>query len=179
MPLGAKDAEFGRVAVSTRPIQRKGLRVTELLLLMSDKPCRLSDMGKPHKAGLFLRAFIHKGSRGSILINLIYGDSKMTFKQVENEGMSWLVGAIEADYQSLVNTFGEPNSTGDDYKVSCEWVLRFEDGTYATIYDWKVSKKYRGDYYGIDAKDNTDWHIGGTTERAVDLVTLELLGVTA
>lgn len=78
MPFGAKDAEFRRVAIRTRPIQRKGLRVTELLLLMSDKPCRLCDMGKPHKVGLFPRAFIYKGSRGSILINLIiYEEFKM------------------------------------------------------------------------------------------------------
>lgn len=55
----------------TRPIQRKGLRVTELLLLMSDKPCRLCDMGKPHKVGFSSRAFIYKGSRGSILINFM------------------------------------------------------------------------------------------------------------
>lgn len=103
----------------------------------------------------------------------------MNFKQVNHEGMSWLVGTIETSYQSLVDTFGEPNSSGDDYKVSCEWVLKFEDGTYATIYDWKSSKKYRGDYYGIDAKDNTDWHIGGTSERSSDLVCLALLGVSA
>lgn len=67
MPFGAKDAEFRRVAISTRPIQRKGLRDTEPLLLMSDKPCRLCDTGKPHKSVFFLRAFIYKGSRGLIL----------------------------------------------------------------------------------------------------------------
>ena len=103
----------------------------------------------------------------------------MKFKQVSNEGMSWLIGSIEVDYQSLVDTFGEPNSTGDDYKVSCEWVLRFDDDTYATIYDWKTSKNYCGEEQGIDAKDVTDWHIGGTSQRAEDLVTLAVLGVTA
>ncbi|MBU3613194.1 hypothetical protein [Polynucleobacter sp. MG-27-Goln-C1] len=99
--------------------------------------------------------------------------------QVQGVGMSWLQDCIETDYESLVQAFGEPESNGDGYKVSCEWSLMFEDGTYATIYDWKCSKAYCGEEHGIDAKDNTDWHIGGTSMRAVDLVTLELLGVTA
>lgn len=103
----------------------------------------------------------------------------MNFKQAETLEWTSLQGTVEVDYQTLVNTFGQPQGRGDGYKVTCEWELLFEDGTVATIYDWKTSKDYRGNFYGIDAKENTDWHIGGKTKRAADLVTLALLGVTA
>jgi hypothetical protein len=43
-----------------------------------------------------------------------------------------------------------------------EWIIRFSDGTVATIYDWKLSETPMGVY---------DWHIGGFTQRAVELVT--------
>jgi hypothetical protein len=102
----------------------------------------------------------------------------MNFIQAEFPEWTSLQGTIEADYTTLVNTFGVPKGRGDGYKVTVEWELIFNDGTVATIYDWKTSKDYCGNFRGIDAKDNTNWHVGGKTKRAVDLVTLELLGVT-
>jgi hypothetical protein len=37
-------------------------------------------------------------------------------------------------------------------KVTCEWKLKFEDDTIASIYDYKVGHTPMGEY---------EWHIGG------------------
>ena len=67
---------------------------------------------------------------------------------------------VTTSYSRLVEVFGEPdigpNDTGCD-KVTCEWDLRFEDGTYATIYDWKEYDTPFGEYR---------WHIGGNNYMA-------------
>lgn len=85
-----------------------------------------------------------------------------------------LVGAVNVSYRKLVKTFGRETfgMSGDD-KSQCEWTLIFEDGTVATIYDWKVNKKYCGKN-GLSKSKVTDWHIGGVSERAVKLVENEL-----
>jgi hypothetical protein len=74
---------------------------------------------------------------------------------------SCLQGYIKTTYDELVNVFGEPTTLEGD-KVNVEWTIKFSDGTIATIYDWKLSTVPMGDY---------DWHIGGYTQRAVELVT--------
>lgn len=69
-----------------------------------------------------------------------------------------LQGYIETRYQTLVKVFGEP--TYDDYgddKTTVEWKLRFEDGTVATIYDYRTISTPIGTY---------DWHIGGRSPLA-------------
>lgn len=87
-----------------------------------------------------------------------------------------LIGCIDVAYDVLTKTFGkETFGLSGDNKVSAEWVLLFEDGTVATIYDWKSNKKYCGKN-GISKKDNTDWHIGGFHSKAVDRVK-ETLGL--
>jgi hypothetical protein len=51
-----------------------------------------------------------------------------------------LRGYITTTFDELVKCFGEPNHDGDGgHKVSFEWAIQFADGTYATIYDWKLS----------------------------------------
>lgn len=66
-------------------------------------------------------------------------------------------GKIDTSYHRLVETFGEPEYLGDE-KVQVQWAIKFEDGTLATIYDWKEGKR---------ASEVTEWHIGGHTEAAV------------
>ena len=74
-----------------------------------------------------------------------------------------LQGYIETTYDELVKVFGKPTELeGDGDKVTVEWILQFSDGTVATIYDWKLSETPMGVY---------NWHIGGRSQRAVDLVT--------
>ena len=70
-----------------------------------------------------------------------------------------LQGYIRATYAELVERFGEPEGGGD--KTTVEWCLAFEDGTIATIYDWK---EYETPMYAYD------WHIGGKSDRAVTRV---------
>ena len=67
---------------------------------------------------------------------------------------------MQAHYHQLVERFGEPEGGGD--KTTVEWVLQFEDGTVATIYDWKESETPMGMY---------NWHIGGRNKTAVTRVT--------
>ena len=71
-----------------------------------------------------------------------------------------LQGYITATYDQLVERFGQPESGGD--KTTVEWMLQFEDGTVATIYDWKVDETPTYMY---------NWHIGGKNKTAVIRVT--------
>lgn len=84
---------------------------------------------------------------------------KFTNDDADVNGTS-LQGYIQAYYHQLVEVFGEPEGGGD--KTTCEWCLEFEDGTVATIYDWKEYDTPTGLYH---------WHIGGRSSKAVDRVT--------
>ena len=89
--------------------------------------------------------------------------------------MSSLQGYVEADYNTLVEVFGEPHYSDPsaDEKVNTEWELRFEvedfgetETVYATIYDWK---DYDG---GMRSRSGEQyrWHIGGFNWRAQEAV---------
>ena len=74
-------------------------------------------------------------------------------------------GSIEATYDQLVAVFGDPLNGPDDVegdKVSCEWDMKFKDGTIATIYDYKEG--------GVTPRGLYDWSIGGKSFKAVSLV---------
>ena len=79
-----------------------------------------------------------------------------------------LMGYVTVLYDDLVEAFGEPNSIGDGYKTDAEWILEIDD-TIVTIYNYKTGKNYNGED-GDDVEDITDWHVGGYTKTAVDLV---------
>ena len=76
-----------------------------------------------------------------------------------------LQGYVETTYKNLLELFGNPTD-GDGYKVDAEWVIKFEDGTVATIYNWKDGKNYNG-AEGMEVEDITDWHIGGEDKKSV------------
>jgi hypothetical protein len=63
-----------------------------------------------------------------------------------------LRGYVTTTYQTLVERLGEPRGGSADGKSTVEWIMVFEDGTVATIYDWKTNST---------PKDTYDWHIGG------------------
>ena len=84
----------------------------------------------------------------------------MKFTTGANVNMTSLQGYMPARYDQLVAVFGEPEGCGD--KTTAEWSLAFEDGTVATIYDWKEYETPMGLY---------SWHIGGMSKKAVDRVT--------
>lgn len=94
---------------------------------------------------------------------------------VIDTNMSHLQGELDISYAELVNTFGEPTGS-DGYKSDAEWKVCFEDGTRATIYNWKNGKNYCG-AEGQEVQDITDWHIGGFNEKAVQRIQ-EALNIT-
>ena len=77
-------------------------------------------------------------------------------------------GRVNCPYYQIENSFGKPYE-GDGDKTRAEWAITFEDGTVATIYDWKTD---------IDPIKNTDWHIGGFKPAAVEHV-LHVLAMDA
>ena len=83
-----------------------------------------------------------------------------------------LQGYVDAKYAELVSLFGKPTD-GDGYKVDAEWMLRFEDGAVATIYNYKNGKNYNGDE-GLAVEQIDHWHIGGLSKAVVDRVQIAL-----
>jgi hypothetical protein len=89
----------------------------------------------------------------------------MKFTKNANANMTSLKGEVLITYAELTEIFGRPDhgpNSADLDKVTCEWALKFEDGTIATIYDWKTWRTPLGEY---------EWHIGGHDMAAVDRVT--------
>jgi len=88
----------------------------------------------------------------------------MRFKTASNVNMTAYRGEVQTTFSELCEIFGKPKYGPNNYdmdKVTCEWALEAEDGTIITIYDWKTNRTPFQPY---------PWHIGGHTERAVDLV---------
>ena len=88
----------------------------------------------------------------------------MKFTTDANLNMSSYKGDITATYDQLVAVFGAPKYGPNDHnldKTTCEWALEFEDGTKASIYDWKTDRTPFGMYA---------WHIGGYGYAAVERV---------
>ncbi len=73
-----------------------------------------------------------------------------------------LRGYVKANLETLIKKLGEPiRDHSGDGKVTCEWILEFDEDTVATIYDWKVREIPSGDYL---------WHIGGKGHKVVEKV---------
>jgi hypothetical protein len=84
-----------------------------------------------------------------------------------------LQGELQIPFSRVVAVFGEPREA-DGHKVAFEWAITFADGTVASIYDYKASSLYLGEDgptpEQMRADDFSDWHIGGRSRRAVELV---------
>ena len=91
-------------------------------------------------------------------------DENKIYEKITGSYYMGLIGGDEnpLTYTRLCELFGSPMSGRDD-KSSCNWVLEFEDGLIATIYDYKLSKKYLGEN-GLSVNDMKSWHIGGHDE---------------
>ena len=88
----------------------------------------------------------------------------MKFTNGANINMTGLKGEFPITFAELCEIFGQPKygpNCRDLDKTTCEWALTFEDGTIATIYDYKTDWTPMGEY---------EWHIGGHSEAAVDRV---------
>lgn len=91
---------------------------------------------------------------------------KFTTTGVSAEG-TWLQGSVMTTRSRIEAVFGAPTYDTDDNfdKVMTEWVIAFDNGTVATIYDWK---RYESGPVGMD--ELYDWHIGGRDSDAVTKV---------
>lgn len=93
----------------------------------------------------------------------------MKYEKFEDTGGTHLQGHIDTTYENIVSVLGKQHHNGDDYKTDAEWNIKFEDGTIATLYNWKNGKNYCRDE-GLDIEDITEWNIGGHSPRARDLL---------
>jgi hypothetical protein len=90
-------------------------------------------------------------------------------------GMGYIFDVTRAEIEKV---FGKPTFDEEvepfsgDGKLTVSWGIRFADGTGAEIYDYK---RYELGTPGMD--EQYDWHIGGESFRAVELVA-QALGVT-
>ena len=87
----------------------------------------------------------------------------MKFTNGGSANMTSYKGDVTTTFAELVAIFGKPKygPNADLDKTTCEWVLTYEDGTVATIYDWMATRTPMGHF---------KWHIGGYDERAVEHV---------
>lgn len=93
----------------------------------------------------------------------------MRFKNVSDSQLSIgtsFIGSYTTTREHLEKVFGKPSVTyGEGHKVTVEWILEFEDGNVATIYDWKRYEEGTPDWDEVYS-----WHIGGKTATSVDLI---------
>ncbi len=92
-------------------------------------------------------------------------------EQIDTNG-SHRQGYIKADYKDLVELFGRPGG-GDGHKVDWEWNILFEDGTIATIYNWKSGPNYG--YYDVGPGQIREWNVGGFSQDALNNIKLLLI----
>jgi hypothetical protein len=76
-------------------------------------------------------------------------------------------------YERLVDLFGPPLGPSADDKVDWEWIIEFEDGIVATIYNWKDGPSYGG----AGASAERSWHIGGYYQEPQGLAVEHVLEV--
>ena len=79
--------------------------------------------------------------------------------EIDINGTS-LRGYLEVSYKDLVRKLGRPSNHFDDYKSDAQWLVRWDDGDKATIYNWKNGKNYCGSE-GLNTEDITRWNVGG------------------
>ena len=72
-----------------------------------------------------------------------------------------LEGYVSTYYHELVEAFGEPTYSSGGDKTTVEWIIEFDDGEVATIYDYKCYETPFGLY---------NWHIGGFNNSVVERI---------
>tara|TARA_R100001463_G_C3545404_1_gene222682 strand:+ start:6643 stop:7155 length:513 start_codon:yes stop_codon:yes gene_type:complete len=81
-----------------------------------------------------------------------------------------LQGKLEMPYDEIVKAFGEPHykwqPTDLENKIDVEWSFEFEDGTIATLYNWKNGYAYNGTD-GLPLDHIKEWNVGGFSVEAV------------
>lgn len=72
-------------------------------------------------------------------------------------------------YEQLRRKLGRPNWRSGDGKTTTGWVLRFPDGTLASVYEFKATSKFdpRLPSVAVMRKTNRTWNVGGDDSRAL------------
>jgi hypothetical protein len=87
--------------------------------------------------------------------------------KINNIGIC-LKGYVRTNYDFLVEKLGTPNlNPSGDKKVNCIWTVKFEDGSIATVYDWKTKEA---------PKEIYNWQIGGASLDVLDKME-KILGI--
>jgi hypothetical protein len=94
---------------------------------------------------------------------LEFNEREKMFTRTEETAGTWLQGSVLTTADKLTRVFGKPVKYEKGGKVNFEWGIVFEDGTIATIYDWK--QETVPEFFA-----ETVFHIGGFVPQAVDLV---------
>lgn len=87
------------------------------------------------------------------------------FKRILSSQMvgTGLRGYVDTTARQLTEVFGEPKLDATADKTNLEWNIKFDDGTIASIYDWKEDQ--------VPALDKRmEYHIGGKSEKAVQQI---------
>ena len=106
-----------------------------------------------------VRTVVHPETGEKRLIEHIPSVRKINDESIDLRGTCFQ-GDLYASYEQIVSKIGPPHTGYDGYKTDAEWSIEFEDGTVATIYNWKDGKNYRGED-GLEVEEITEWHIGG------------------
>ena len=77
-----------------------------------------------------------------------------------------LQGYIDISFNDIVEKLGDFDDNYDDGKSDAEWTIVFNDGSVASIYNYKDGKNYNG-AEGLETDEITDWHIGGKDKSVV------------
>jgi hypothetical protein len=97
----------------------------------------------------------------------------MKFK-ISNKGPNGtsLQEYFTCSYKDIVKRFGPPNTDGDEYKVSTEWVFESDSGEVFTVYDYKETSLYDSELPSVATFRNMpeyDWHIGARDKIGAQL----------
>jgi len=87
-------------------------------------------------------------------------------QHIRVDGTHLLARLSNLSYHRIVEMFGEPSDRFDDYKSDAEWMVQFDDGEVATIYNYKNGRNYCGP--DAPAKEEiTIWNVGGQNKDVV------------
>ena len=86
------------------------------------------------------------------VLDQIFPPAPQTNRALANH--TWYQMEVTADYDILVEMFGEPLEVGASIKVRAQWILDLNGKTEScvTIYDWKE--------YDKDVSEVREWHLG-------------------
>ena len=138
--------------------------------IFEGSPMHSSRKRRPtHKVRHHYRGAHTRSRRRTVLEHTSHsGNGAMDYTLLEG---TYFQGYVQTPFSALVAAFGTPGPGDDDGKITYRWLIVFADGTVATVYDWKVSSRFRGPE-GITPRElrsaaSFSWTIGGHTKLAI------------